>query len=57
MLLADDSHVTERERLIREAEEAMRGAGKLPELPVLTALSDDHLREIIAWHTPLTTAP
>jgi hypothetical protein len=39
------------ERPVRQAEAAMRQSGRRPELAVLRALPDDHLRNIIARHS------
>jgi hypothetical protein len=41
----------DRVRLIQEAAEAMRAAGRIPELAVLMALPDEHLRAIVDYHT------
>jgi hypothetical protein len=38
-------------RLIQEATEAMVAAGRIPELAVLMALPDEHLRAIVEYHT------
>jgi len=41
---------SERERLIQEAAEAMRGNGRIPELHVLRSLPDEMLEAIIGYH-------
>jgi hypothetical protein len=47
--------VTEREPshadLVKQAAEAMRANGRIPEMPVLRSLPAEALREIIAAHT------
>ena len=43
--------ITDHATLAAEAAEAMRRNGRIPEPAVLDALSDDMLREIIAYHT------
>jgi hypothetical protein len=41
--------MTEREKLVEQAAEHMRQNGRIPEYPVLRALPDAKLRELIAY--------
>ena len=41
----------DRVKLIQEAAEAMKASDRIPELAVLMALPDEHLRAIVDYHT------